>query len=72
MYVEPVPAASGTGHGPGHYPTAAMEIAPLARPSALILTVLGLSLLAVVWLGIYPAPLLDFIDGASRSVLPGG
>jgi NADH-quinone oxidoreductase subunit N len=72
MYVQPVLAASGAGHHPGRHPAAAAEIAPLARPSVLILTVLGLSLLAVFWLGVYPAPLLDFIDQASRSILPGG
>lgn len=72
MYVQPVPTASGDGPDPGHHPPAATEFAPLPRPSGLILTVLGLSLLAVLWLGIYPAPLLDFIDGASRSILPGG
>ena len=40
------------------------------RPSVTILAVLGLGLLAVFWLGVYPAPLLDTIDAASRALLP--
>ena len=40
------------------------------RPSVTILAVLGAGLLAVFWIGIYPAPLMDTIDAASRALLP--
>ena len=40
------------------------------RPSATLLLVLGAGLLAVFWLGVYPAPLLDTIDAASKALLP--
>ena len=72
MYIQPALAAAGTGHDRGHLPTAAEGTATLARPSALMLTVLGLGLVAVLWLGVYPAPLLDLIDAASRSIFPLG
>ena len=32
----------------------------------------GISFLAVVWIGIYPAPLLEVVEAASRAILPGG
>jgi NADH:ubiquinone oxidoreductase subunit 4 (subunit M) len=38
----------------------------------LILTVLVLGLLAVLWLGVYPAPLLEAIEASSRAILPAG
>ena len=34
-----------------------------------MLAVLGLGLLAVFWIGVYPAPLLDTIDAASKAIL---
>ena len=40
------------------------------RPSVTILAVLGVGLLAVFWIGIYPAPLIDTIDAASKALLP--
>jgi len=40
------------------------------RPSVTVLMVLGAGLLAVFWLGVYPAPLLDTIDAASKALLP--
>ena len=40
------------------------------RPSITILTVLGAGLLAVFWIGIYPAPLIDTIEAASRAIMP--
>ena len=39
-------------------------------PSALMLGVLIVSLLGVVWVGVYPAPLVDLIDAASHAILP--
>ena len=41
-------------------------------PSAIMLGVLSVGLLAVVWVGVYPAPLLDLIEAASRALLPAG
>ena len=41
-----------------------------AAPSATLLIVLGAGLLAVFWLGIYPSPLLDTIEAASKAILP--
>ena len=39
------------------------------RPSVTMLAVIGIGLLAVFWIGIYPAPLLDTIDAASKAIL---
>jgi NADH-quinone oxidoreductase subunit N len=72
MYIQPAPSAGDASHDPGLHQAAALGIAAMARPSALILTVLVFGLLAVLWLGVYPAPLLDFIDEASRSLVPPG
>ncbi|MDA1218217.1 MAG: NADH-quinone oxidoreductase subunit N [Chloroflexi bacterium] len=72
MYIQPALAASETRHDGHDHQPAAVDVAALARPSVLILGVLVLGLVAVLWFGVYPAPLLDFIDVASRSILPGG
>ena len=39
-------------------------------PSITIIAVLGACLLAVFWIGVYPSPLLETIDAASRAILP--
>jgi NADH-quinone oxidoreductase subunit N len=73
MYIQPALAASETAAV--HEPAEALppERATLpASPSALLLTVMALGLLAVLWLGVYPAPLLDVVEAASRAILPGG
>ena len=44
---------------------------PALKPSATMLAVLAVSLLGVVLVGIYPAPLLDAINAASQAILPG-
>ena len=72
MYIQPALAASETIHESDQHQPDPVEIVTLGRPSLLILTVLGLGLVAVLWLGVYPAPLLDFIEAASRSILQGG
>jgi NADH-quinone oxidoreductase subunit N len=72
MYIQPaLAAAEATAtHEP---PEASPEGATLpASPSALLLVVLALGLLAVLWLGVYPAPLLEVVEAASRAILPGG
>ena len=40
------------------------------RPSLTLIAVLGIGLLAVFWIGLYPAPILDTIDAASKAILP--
>ena len=39
------------------------------RPTLTILEVLGAGLLAVFWIGVYPAPLIDTIEAASQAIL---
>ena len=46
--------------------------AVLRFPSLPLAAVIGISFLAVVWIGIYPAPLLEVVEAASRAILPGG
>ena len=58
-------------HTPAHHEPAA-DYEPLPRPSALLLTVIALGLVATVALGVYPAPLLELVEGASAAILPGG
>lgn len=42
-----------------------------SAPSVLILSVLAVTLAAVFWIGVYPSPLLEPIEAASRAILPG-
>ena len=59
--------------GPAPRPGAALiETFPSLgrRPSITIIAVLGTGLLAVFWIGVYPSPLLDAIEAASRAILP--
>jgi hypothetical protein len=67
--VEPEP--DDHTHTPAHHEPAE-DYEPLPRPSALLLTVIALGLVATVALGVYPAPLLELIEGASAAILPGG
>ena len=41
------------------------------KPSALMIGVALVMLVGVLWLGVYPAPLLDAIEAASKAILPG-
>ena len=83
MYIQPALAAadgggeseegdghSGHTHTPAHHGAAAYE--PLARPSSLLVAVIAVGLVAMVALGVYPAPLLELVEGASAAILPGG
>jgi NADH-quinone oxidoreductase subunit N len=45
--------------------------ASIAKPSRIIAGVLLVGLLVVVWLGVYPAPLLEIIDIASQALIIG-
>ena len=58
-------------HTPSHHEPSG-DYEPLPRPSALLLVVMVLGLVAVVGLGVYPAPLLELVEGASAAILPGG
>ena len=70
IYIHPTPEA-GTGDLDA-LPEGEVSAASLASaPSALILSVLAIGLAAVFWIGVYPAPLLDPIEAASRAILPG-
>ena len=42
-----------------------------ASPSILLMGVLAIALAAVFWIGVYPSPLLEPIEAASRAILPG-
>ena len=79
MYIEPAETIS---EGPGEIvpditdPADAASSAPALQelslsPSMLMLAVLSVGLLGVVWVGVYPAPLLRLIEAASRAILPG-
>ena len=48
------------------------EPAPLARPSVLLMVTMGLGVLVVTWLGVYPAPLLGVIEAAGAAIGAGG
>ncbi len=72
MYIHPA-----AGLGPDHIgeddaagEAAAGQETLALSPSALMLGVLLVSLLGVVWVGVYPAPLVDLIDAASHAILP--
>lgn len=69
MYIQPAYAAGdGDDHGDDDAPAAA----PMPRPSVLLMATMGLGVLAVTWLGIYPAPLLGLIEAAGAAIVPGG
>ena len=65
------PGDAQDGHnGHGGHADDEPDAPPLARPSPLLLAVLVAGLVATVALGVYPAPLLDWIETASRAILP--
>ena len=45
---------------------------PMPRPSWLLAGTMGLGLLVVTWLGVYPRPLLGLIEMASKAIVPLG
>ena len=83
MYIEPAHVADNPGdhadtdeteteqhathdnHGEPEVP-----IVPLQRPSWLLSGTMGLGLLVVTWLGVYPAPLLALIESAGAAIVP--
>ena len=72
MYIQPAYAAGDGDDGDGHGDDDAPAAAPMPRPSVLLMATMGLGVLAVTWLGIYPAPLLGLIEAAGAAIVPGG
>lgn len=72
---EPDDGEPAEGHEPPparrRYGAAQFEAHPALgrRPSLTVIAVLGAGLLAVFWIGVYPSPLLDTIEAASRAIL---
>ena len=58
-------------HTPAHHEPSG-DYVPLPRPSAGLIAVVLLGLVATVVLGVYPAPLLELVEGASSAIIPGG
>lgn len=58
-------------HTPAHHEPATDFVA-LTRPSVALIAVVFIGLVATVALGVYPAPLLELVEGASAAILPGG
>jgi NADH-quinone oxidoreductase subunit N len=67
MYIRPVEeVAQAIAGGEVHVPEGTD-----ASTSPLILAVQAVTLMGVVWVGVYPAPFLMVIDAASHAILPG-
>ena len=67
MYIRPVEeVAEAIAGGEVHVPEGTD-----ASTSPLILAVQAVTLMGVVWVGVYPAPFLMVIDAASHAILPG-
>lgn len=62
VYIEPAPTENGV---------AMIEVHPdLTKPPSLsLLAVLASGVAAIIWLGVYPKPLIDAIEAASRALL---
>ena len=82
MYIQPAHLAGDTGpdehddhpdagHHGGH-DEPEPPVPPLQRPSWLLAGTMGLGLLVVTWLGVYPRPLLGLIEAASAAIVPLG
>ena len=64
--------ADGDAHDAQGHNEGTPEIAPLQRPSLLLLATMGVGVVVVTWLGVYPAPLLGLIEAAGAAIVPGG
>ena len=62
--------ANGEAHGHGDHDEP--PVAPMPRPSLLLTATMGVGLLVVTWLGVYPAPMLGLIETASAAIVPLG
>ena len=70
MYIQP--AWSAPEENPEMPPEGVFPATSLtAAPSAVMLSVLGVGVAALIWIGVYPSPLLEPIEAASRAILPG-
>lgn len=63
VYIEPRPIGDGGGDLLEEYP------ALTVRPSLTLMTVLASGMAGIIWLGIYPKPLIDAIEAASRALM---
>ncbi|PKB80768.1 MAG: hypothetical protein BZY88_07935 [SAR202 cluster bacterium Io17-Chloro-G9] len=78
MYIQPAPtyaeeseeAAANVTDASGESGPATAQGAMALSPSVLMIAVLSIGVLAVVWVGVYPAPLVDLIEAASWAILP--
>jgi len=64
VYIEPALPGDGGGDLLEEHPMLAK------RPSWSLITVLASGAAAMIWLGIYPKPLIDAIEAASRALMP--
>ena len=71
MYIEPIPSSFNYDILTESESVSSMPINLISRPSAPMLIVIGITLIAVVGLGVYPAPLLEGIEVASEAILTG-
>ena len=70
MYINPAPEASN--ESADTLPDGGVSEATLtSSPSPVMVSVLAIGLAAVFWIGVYPSPLLQPIEAASRAILPG-
>jgi len=63
IYIEPAPAGDGGGDLLEEHPDLTKW------PSYPLLTVLGAGTAAMIWLGVYPRPLIEAIEAASRALM---
>ena len=63
VYIEPTPAGDDGGDLLTEHP------ALTRRPSLSLITVLGTGAAAMIWLGVYPRPLIEAIEAASRALV---
>lgn len=73
MYIQPAHAAGNPGHDERNsHDEPEPPVPPLQRPSWLLAGTMGIGLLVVTWLGVYPKPLLSLIEAASAAIVPLG
>ena len=68
---EDVAESADHTHTPAHHEPHT-DYVPLPGPGVALVAVVVLGLIATVGLGVYPAPLLELVEGASAAILPGG
>ena len=63
VYIEPIPAGDNGGDLLSEHPALSK------RPSLPLITVMGTGVAAMVFLGVYPRPLIEVIEAASRALM---